>query len=47
MSLFNIYRKAPNTNRIGIKPLGPIELFNTLIIIYKYASFKISKPISS
>jgi hypothetical protein len=47
MSLFDIYRKVLNTNRVGTKLLGPVELFNALIAIYKYASFKISKPIFS
>jgi len=45
--LSNIYGKALNTSRVGTKPLGPIELFNALIAICKYAFFKISKPISS
>jgi hypothetical protein len=45
-SLSDICRKVLNTNRVGTKPLGPVELFNALIVIYKYTSFKISKPIS-
>ena len=47
MSLSNIYKKALNTNKVGIKLLGPVKLFNALTAIYKYALFKISKPISS
>ena len=46
MSLSDIYRKVLNTNRVGTKLLEPIKLFNALIAIYKYTSFKISKPIS-
>jgi cell shape-determining protein MreC len=45
-SLSNIYGKALNINKVGIKLLGPVELFNTLTAIYKYTSFKIFKPIS-
>jgi hypothetical protein len=46
MSLSNIHRKTLNTNKINTKPLGPVELFNALTAIYKYTSFKISKPSS-
>ena len=47
ISLSNICGKVLNTSRVGTKPLGPVELFNALTAIYKYASFKISKPIFS
>ena len=45
--LSDICGKVLNINKVGTKPLGPVELFNALTAIYKYTSFKISKFISS
>ena len=45
MLLSNIYGKVLNTSKVGIKLLGPVELFNALTAICKNAFFEISKPI--
>ena len=33
-----ILGKVPNTSRVRIRPLGPIELFRALKVIYKAVS---------